>query len=339
MKILLIDSLNDKYELMTDNCFPDLQTMLKKNLHDVKLVNMQSLISTSPRPIQLEMGRYSIIDRLYMMNEYLNRYFKLFSADLIIANDMTFAEPINIPVVSVCQNPFTELSSNLFQFYGDKFVFEMSFNQLIQKSQLNQSKSIIAISQYVSDYLRRLGFNPKLINYFVDTDNFKPVERVKSDKPTALWAGGFTPKDGFHILSRLVRDHPNITWKIAFKIPARHKHILKNVEFVEYKNTPEFFSSADFFISTTQYEGFNSDALKAASCNIPIITSNIGWFYGNNDSKMGVVVERDNYDQYKQAVKQVLEGSFKPRESVISNGLTQARWEKEWLDFLKAKTF
>jgi hypothetical protein len=51
------------------------------------------------------------------------------------------------------------------------------------------------------------------------------------------------------------------------------------------------------------------------------------------------VVERDNYDQYKQAVKQILEGSFKPRESIISNGLTMARWEKEWLDFLKAKTF
>ena len=70
-------------------------------------------------------------------------------------------------------------------------------------------------------------------------------------------------------------------------------------------------------------------ATAAASCGLPVIHSDTGWFWGyDKKNKVGEIVpEKDwNTDAYNKAIDKIIKGSYEPRE--CAKDFTIQRWIK-----------
>ena len=106
------------------------------------------------------------------------------------------------------------------------------------------------------------------------------------------------------------------------------KYIIK-AGYADDEDVPVLYSGAEWFVYTSQYEGFGLPPLEAMSCGCPVITS-------NNSSlpevvgDAGIMIDYDSVEQHIEAFeKMYYDKSF--RNSCIEKGLKQAgkfSWDK-----------
>ena len=108
-----------------------------------------------------------------------------------------------------------------------------------------------------------------------------------------------------------------------------YKHLLLKAGYVNDEDLAPLYSGAEWFVYTSQYEGFGLPPLEAMSCGCPVITS-------NNSSlpevvgDAGIMIDWDSDEQHIQAYeKYYYDENY--RKEMAQKGLERSKqfsWEK-----------
>ena len=113
------------------------------------------------------------------------------------------------------------------------------------------------------------------------------------------------------------------------KISECYKKYVFHAGYVEDNDLPILYSNAEWFVYTSQYEGFGLPPLEAMQCGCPVITS-------NNSSlpevvgDAGIMIDWDNDEQHIEAYENYYFNNELRKEN-SRKGLERARifsWEK-----------
>lgn len=149
----------------------------------------------------------------------------------------------------------------------------------------------IAVSEGVRDELNKYyGFDDVKIvangidtNIFVKSDKIQTRKRwgIREDAFVGLYVGRWDILKGCDILEEIMMKTLNVYWIIVVgtgsnknAVPVRDN--IKVIEQVDNKRMNEIYSSANFMLFPSRYEGFGYAIIEAMACELPVITTNVG---------------------------------------------------------------
>ena len=151
----------------------------------------------------------------------------------------------------------------------------------------------VAVSSSVAEELRLhySGIKPVVIPNGIDIQHFSRRNRVQCRQKYGLSLDDFVVAftgmygllgKGFAELQALAtlawESKQRITFLIATNdIPAGWPANVVFVKNVAYQDMPEIYSAADVFVFPTRYEGCSYSLLEAMSCELPVLTTHVGY--------------------------------------------------------------
>jgi glycosyltransferase involved in cell wall biosynthesis len=146
-------------------------------------------------------------------------------------------------------------------------------------------------SRYLMHFFEREGFPVRYIPNSIDADLFV-FERSEVKPHSMLWVRAFDPIYNPHIavqtLARVITQYPDATLTMVgpdkgilapTKELVRQLGVEKRVHFtgpIRNEDLPRLYQTHEVFLNTPSYESFGVAVLEAASCGIPIVSSNVG---------------------------------------------------------------
>ena len=119
--------------------------------------------------------------------------------------------------------------------------------------------------------------------------------------------------------------------KMENEIPdfEKYKHLILRAGYIDDEDLAPLYSGAEWFVYTSEYEGFGLPPLEAMSCGCPVITSNnssLPEVVGN----AGIMIDFDSDEQHVQAYEKYYFNED-IRKSYAQKGLERAKqfgWDK-----------
>jgi glycosyltransferase involved in cell wall biosynthesis len=190
---------------------------------------------------------------------------------------------------------------------------------------------VVSVSSMVQYLLKKhYGIDSIVIPNCVDIEYFKPSTKESArellnlpiDKEIVLSVSASYRK-GFNVVLELAKRKPNSLFIVISqsKINITPKNMLVFSD-VPDTQMPLFYSAADYLVFPSRYEGFSIAALEAMACDLPIITSDMGAFYGMDYSQpFGRVLPLSaTIEEYEKATVEVFnDRSLHPRSFVQQN--------------------
>ena len=153
-----------------------------------------------------------------------------------------------------------------------------------------------------------------VINNGIDLKVFHPVKstfRQKHDligKTILLGVSfGWNYRKGFDIFLKLAKELPD-----SFRIvlvgtddevdKALPGNVISIHRTQDQRELAEVYSAADLFVNPTREENFPTVNLEALACGTPVLTFNTGGSPEMIDSTCGIVVERNDFDEFKKEI-------------------------------------
>ena len=209
------------------------------------------------------------------------------------------------------------------------------FSQKIERFVCKNADSVIAPSNYLKGLVAQWGVDSDKIRVVYNSIATSQAPKAASDgnRISILSVGRLVPWKGFSALIQcmpdLIKENVNYTLTILGEGPDRDKllhliselHLQNSVKIVKTigDGKKQYFDSAKIFILNTAYEGFSHTILEAMSYGVPIITTNV---CGNpeiiKEGYNGLLVEHDNKDQIKEAIRKLNQNSDL-RDMLIKN--------------------
>lgn len=149
----------------------------------------------------------------------------------------------------------------------------------------------IAVSQSVSDELRQhYGFDDiQVLHNGVDTNIFRKIDKaaarrrwnIPEEASTGLYVGRWDILKGSDLLERTIKARSDIHWIIVLGTGSDRTAVpvAANVSVfdqIEHQRMHEIYSSADFALFPSRYEGFGYVIIEAMACGLPVITTDVG---------------------------------------------------------------
>ena len=116
----------------------------------------------------------------------------------------------------------------------------------------------------------------------------------------------------------MAKNYPNIELWVAGDGPERKKlekealklGVKNNVKFLGWQNNPgEFYSKADAFLLTSNYEGWGMVVIEAVSHSLPVIMTDVGCageLIKNEEN--GIVIPVNNQSKLEEAMIRFING-------------------------------
>jgi glycosyltransferase involved in cell wall biosynthesis len=162
-------------------------------------------------------------------------------------------------------------------------------NALIARPMLAAADQVVFISAAVAAQFAhvRCKAEPRLVFNGVDTDLFRlpppGFDRdetldsfgLPADRPVALFVGRFVEKKGLHLIERLARRRPDLTFALAGWGPIdptawrlANVHVLSNLN---GESLVPLYQSSDVFVLPSVGEGLPLVLQEALACGLPVI--------------------------------------------------------------------
>ena len=190
----------------------------------------------------------------------------------------------------------------LFTLRGGKLAEFDSQNEDAVKSVFKRADLIQSPSLFLKSYFENKGYKILYRPNPIDLSKF-PYQEVTSGSFKILWVRAFTdiynPSLAVESLVEVVKKMPDAELSMVgpdkglagqTKELAKKLGVLKKIEFVGPVPNDElkhYYQSHNVYINTTRYESFGTAVIEAASCGIPIVSTNVGeipylWKDGEN---------------------------------------------------------
>ena len=183
--------------------------------------------------------------------------------------------------------------------------------------------------------------------------NKLPIKQ-KGDKFIFLTVGRLVPVKNVSLqikaMAEVIRKYPNAELLVAGDGSERKKleneaiklGIKDHVKFLGWQNNPgEFYSQADAFLLTSNYEGWGMAVVEAASFGLPIVMTDVGCageLVENEES--GIVIPVNNQSKLEEAMirfinddnlrKKMADGAFSAIKYLPNKQETMALYKKSW---------
>jgi glycosyltransferase involved in cell wall biosynthesis len=143
---------------------------------------------------------------------------------------------------------------------------------------------IIAASEYVRDSLIMNGVSPskiKLCPYGVDTERFRPVEKIDNRPFQILFVGQLSQRKGIkYLLEAFKRLHLEKAELVLMGGMTgsgaglkSYEGFFKHISHVPYSELPQYYQSADIFVYPSLHEGSALAIYEALASGLPVITT------------------------------------------------------------------
>jgi glycosyltransferase involved in cell wall biosynthesis len=202
----------------------------------------------------------------------------------------------------------------------------------------NKSDIVLAVSEYVAkEYRNEVEKEIKILPIAVDFDLFKPIDNKKRSNKI-LWIGDVNdyPK-GFDILKNIIKNTDHV-----FNIVLKSDNIIEHPRVNSYSRVPhstliDILNDSDIILCTSRDETLHLASIEAAAANIPIITSNVGAYYGRPSSKWGINVETLDYNDFIVSIDKVFANytDYSPRE-VFINEFSKESLKDKWVNIVES---
>jgi glycosyltransferase involved in cell wall biosynthesis len=118
---------------------------------------------------------------------------------------------------------------------------------------------------------RELSIPHHRIPYGVDTDLFRPIDRTEARERVG-W-----PVDEDIALFPYDTERPVKDYARAERVAADAGVDLRTVSGVDYEEMPYYFNAADALLVTSTYESGPMAVREAAACNVPVVSTPVGF--------------------------------------------------------------
>lgn len=212
------------------------------------------------------------------------------------------------------------------------FITKFATKQLIKKA-----KAVMVISEKLKLAMQKHGLsnNYYLINNVVDTSVFIPYNnsRVIGNTLHILHVSSLVEREKnlsgiFKIAETLKNKHVNFHITIVGKNESEihhHQNIVSqkkldsSISFVGYKSASEItqlMNESDLFLLWSHFEGMPAVILKALSCGLPVISSDVGRVRDMIPKNMGFVLNKNNNDDCVSIISNFRDYSFADKNTM-----------------------
>ncbi len=248
------------------------------------------------------------------------------------------------------------------EWFSTKYV---TWRRVILPRLLSNVRGIITVSEYsrqtILDRFPEASGKVKVIYNGVRTDHFYPrspesAEKVKRkfnlQKPFVVTVGSLDPRKNingllkaWNTLPSYIRSELDLVIagaaadKFRFQIEENLDPSVRFLGYVDYEVLPDLYSSAEFFVYPSLFEGFGLPILEAMACKSPVITS-CTTSLAEIASDSAYTVEPDKPEEIGKAIEKFYE-SEEIRETYAAKGYDKANmftWSdsaQKTIDFLR----
>lgn len=155
------------------------------------------------------------------------------------------------------------------------------FNKIIVQS-IDMKNMLLEMNSAVEEKIFLIN-NPIDIEFI--ENEIKNIEKKKNIKLNLISIGRLSHQKGYDLLIETLSKikNKNFILKILGTGPGekklkdliKEKNLENNVMFLGFKKNPyKYLAQADFFISSSRFEGFPNTVLEACACGVPVIANN-----------------------------------------------------------------
>ena len=300
---------------------------------------------------------YAAVEHSIILTRYIRAYAKRFPLDAVISMDFCLAPgKFDIPVIAVSGNPYSDIAHFLHKkgLYNEPKANEIGYTYTwMQRQQFSNAEKIVAVSPYMQDYIKALGFDSEVIEHGVDLKMFRYRGRERCreelglplDKTIVICPTKFLAVKGWHITAELIKRNPDVHWLVIFSHKEQPNTLLENVTVKSYLSREEMakcYSASDIYLLPSCIEGFNRTAVEAMACGLPIITQQAGIFSdivgpGMLDQEgivtdYGLIVSRWEAKAYQNALNHMLKNKepLPPTRPMVRRRWNILDKQKQW---------
>lgn len=214
----------------------------------------------------------------------------------------------------------------------------------------NRARYVVSLGGKLTDILnkeikgkeKKVVVLPNAVSNKVDYNSL--VNRGKyEDLVNILFVGRFAFNKGINILLEVVQELNRIGYgdKLVFNLVGkgplydryRSEYCFDNVNFLGFVDDSELNSlylKNDLFVLPTLFEGMPTVVLEAMAMAMPVIVTNVGATEELVDRQNGFLIEKNNFEQLKNAILQYKALSKKERAVLGFNSFTKVNERFTW---------
>jgi glycosyltransferase involved in cell wall biosynthesis len=242
------------------------------------------------------------------------------SPDYIIRNASFFSPiPLNVPTISLLQ----DLG------HGRMDV-------------CNSSSVVVFNSPYTKAHYPNITSRTEIIPLGIDFDKFKPTESFQEElgilDNSILFIGSSQnhPKGFDKILELINTTDYNFCLVMKDNYTIDHPRV-KVFNKISHDVLVKVMNSCSLLVCTSVVETQHLAGIEAAACNLPLVTTDVGAYYGKEDGEWGVRVLDGNF---KNKVDYVMDNlnTFSPRKHFLELGYDIPSCMNKWNELIKEIT-
>ena len=208
---------------------------------------------------------------------------------------------------------------------------------------LKRSSKIISVSKnqitgLSKKYLQKI----KIIPNGVDSEKFKPINRIAQRKNVVLFVGRIKKEKGINEILEVTGQLPKYEFWFVGKGPLEYKLKGKNIKNLGPKNADELvqlYNLSTICISPSYREGFSNVGLENISCGRTLICTPPFTEYIENE-KDGIIIPPKNSEALKNAIVDLMEDTKKRKrlEKAARKKALKYSWDniaKEYISLCK----
>lgn len=216
-------------------------------------------------------------------------------------------------------------------------------NDMVQLSVCNDSDLVVFNSPYTKAlYQDKITTKSVMIPLGVDFEKFKPLNTDFCDElgilPNSILfigANNENPK-GFDIMNKII-ENTNYNFCLVMKDNfVSNNPRVKVFNKIDHNMLVKVINSCKLLVCTSRVETLHLAGVEAAACNIPLVTSNVGVYFGLNDGFWGCNTKSNDYLAFISKIEYVLTNYeyFKPREEFLKMGLDTNTCKNKWIELI-----
>ena len=207
----------------------------------------------------------------------------------------------------------------------------------------NNSDIVVYNSPYTqSFYTEKITAKSVMIPLGVNFNYFKPDDKDYSNElgilPNSILfigANNSSPK-GFDIMLDIINNTDFnfcLVMKDDFKIDNPRVKVFNRVN---HDTLIKIMNSCEMLVCTSRIETLHLAGVEAAACNLPVITTNVGIYYGLVSGKWGRNVNSFNYLDFINEINYIKNNlnDFSPRKFFLDYGLDTETCKNKWVSLV-----
>jgi len=178
----------------------------------------------------------------------------------------------------------------IFNLRGGK-LFEVYANNPNKMNFLSRAHTIVSPSQFLIEFFTKKDIKISYLPNYIDNDIF-PYKRNSPKQYSLLWVRAFNdiyqPELAVQIVNLLKKEYPKVHLTMVGPdkgFQEKIEKLISSLKLEKYisiigkipnEELYKYYQTHQIYLNTTLYESFGSAVLEAASCGIPIISTNVG---------------------------------------------------------------